>query len=155
MAIAQDEFYVPREIAMKLATGEYTRYGSVVRDRATGRIVKHLKSVGPNNLHQTGNLVKSAAKLVGISSVALASSGAAVAGGAVVAATAAGVAIYTAVKNKQASSSETQLEGAAETKALEDEAGAAAETKTNDAHAVAIWMAHYKNAEKQPQAMRA
>lgn len=48
MAIAQDAFYIPNDIATGLATGQYRRIGSVVRYAVgsnKGQIVKHLKPV--------------------------------------------------------------------------------------------------------------
>lgn len=48
MAIVQDAFYIPNDIATGLATGMYRRIGSVVRYAVgpkKGQIVKHLKPV--------------------------------------------------------------------------------------------------------------
>lgn len=48
MAIAQDAFFIPDDIALGLATGSYRRIGSVVRYATgpnKGQIVKHLKPV--------------------------------------------------------------------------------------------------------------
>lgn len=48
MAIAQDAFYIPDDIATGLATGLYRRIGSVVRyvvGPNKGQIVKHLKPI--------------------------------------------------------------------------------------------------------------
>lgn len=48
MAIAQDAFFIPDDIATGIATGLYRRIGSVVRYAAgpkKGQIVKHLKPV--------------------------------------------------------------------------------------------------------------
>lgn len=48
MAIVQDAFYIPNDIATGLATGLYRRIGSVVRYAAgphKGQIVKHLKPI--------------------------------------------------------------------------------------------------------------
>lgn len=48
MAIAQDAFYIPDDIATGLATGLYRRIGSVVRYAAgpnKGQIVKHLEPI--------------------------------------------------------------------------------------------------------------
>ena len=48
MAIAQDAFFIPEDIATGLATGLYRRIGSVVRYAAgpnKGQIVKHLKPI--------------------------------------------------------------------------------------------------------------
>ena len=48
MAIVQDAFYIPDDIATGLATGLYRRIGSVVRYAMgpnKGRIVKHLQPI--------------------------------------------------------------------------------------------------------------
>lgn len=48
MAIAQDAFFIPDDIATGLATGVYRRIGSVVRwaiGPNKGQIVKHLKPI--------------------------------------------------------------------------------------------------------------
>ncbi len=48
MAIAQDAFYIPDDIATGLATGSYCRIGSVIRHAGgsnKGQIVKHLKPI--------------------------------------------------------------------------------------------------------------
>lgn len=51
MAIVQDAFYIPDDIATGLATGLYKRIGSVVRYAVgpnRGQIVKHLKPINLN-----------------------------------------------------------------------------------------------------------
>ena len=51
MAIVQDAFYIPDDIATGLATGLYRRIGSVVRYAVgpnKGQIVKHLKPINLN-----------------------------------------------------------------------------------------------------------
>lgn len=48
MAIAQDAFFIPDDIATGLATGLYRRIGSVVRYAVgpnKGQIVKHLQPI--------------------------------------------------------------------------------------------------------------
>lgn len=48
MAIAQDAFFIPNDIATGLATGIYRRIGSVVRWATgpnKGQIVKHLNPI--------------------------------------------------------------------------------------------------------------
>lgn len=48
MAIAQDAFFIPDDIATGLATGIYRRIGSVVRWATgpnKGQIVKHLRPI--------------------------------------------------------------------------------------------------------------
>ncbi|MDD4111886.1 MAG: hypothetical protein PHC56_02510 [Herbinix sp.] len=55
MAIAQDAFFIPDDIATGLATGLYRRIGSVVRYATgpnKGQIVKHLKPVDLNAAEQ-------------------------------------------------------------------------------------------------------
>ena len=42
--IIQPTFYIPPDIAAGLLSGEFIRYGGVVRD-AAGRLVTHLKEV--------------------------------------------------------------------------------------------------------------
>ena len=46
--IQQVAFDVPKEIALRLASGEYVQYGGVVRD-AAGHIVKHLEPADVSN----------------------------------------------------------------------------------------------------------
>lgn len=56
MAIAQDAFFIPDDIATGLATGLYRRIGSVVRYAVgpnKGQIVKHLKPVDLKATEQT------------------------------------------------------------------------------------------------------
>jgi len=55
MAIAQDAYFIPDDIATGLATGTYRRFGSVVRYATgpnKGRIVKHLKPIDINTAEQ-------------------------------------------------------------------------------------------------------
>ena len=57
MAIAQDAFYIPDDIATGLATGLYRRIGSVVRYAVglnQGQIVKHLNLIDLNGRTGTG-----------------------------------------------------------------------------------------------------
>lgn len=55
MAIAQDAFFIPNDIATGLATGLYRRIGSVVRYATgpnKGQIVKHLKPIDLKHAEQ-------------------------------------------------------------------------------------------------------
>ena len=59
MAIAQDAFYIPDDIATGLATGLYRRIGSVVRYAIgpnKGQIVKHLDPLDLKVLEQAQGL---------------------------------------------------------------------------------------------------
>ena len=59
MAIAQDAFYIPDDIATGLATGLYRRIGSVVRYAVgpnKGQIVKHLQSIDLKAVEQAQGL---------------------------------------------------------------------------------------------------
>lgn len=49
MPVEQVAFEIPKEIAEKIATGEYSRFGGVVRD-AAGHIVAHLKEIKPERV---------------------------------------------------------------------------------------------------------
>ena len=44
MAVVQEVFEIPDDIIDKIETGEYKRYGGIIRD-SSGKIVKHLKRV--------------------------------------------------------------------------------------------------------------
>ena len=57
MAIAQDAFYIPDDIATGLATGLYSIIGIVVRYAVglnQGQIVKHLNPIDLNGRTSTG-----------------------------------------------------------------------------------------------------
>lgn len=59
MSIVQDAFYIPDDIAVGLATGQYRRIGSVVRYAVgpnKGQIVKHLKPIDLNVNEQAKGL---------------------------------------------------------------------------------------------------
>ena len=67
MAIAQDAFYIPYDIATGLATGQYRRIGSVVRYAVgsnKGQIVKHLKPVDLKAAEQAQGLSAKALQFV-------------------------------------------------------------------------------------------
>lgn len=67
MAIAQDAFYIPNDIATGLATGQYRRIGSVVRYAVgsnKGQIVKHLKPVDLKAVEQAQGLNAKALQFV-------------------------------------------------------------------------------------------
>jgi hypothetical protein len=49
MAVIQPPLEIPTDIAMRLLTGELVRKGGVVRDRATGRLVKLLDDATPGS----------------------------------------------------------------------------------------------------------
>lgn len=64
MALVQPTLDIPDEIALKIATGEYLREGSVVRDLA-GQIVKHLKEARlPDESAASESLRSAVAKVV-------------------------------------------------------------------------------------------
>lgn len=67
MAIAQDAFYIPDDIATGLATGLYRRIGSVVRYAAgpnKGQIVKHLQPIDLKAAEQAQGLGAKALQFV-------------------------------------------------------------------------------------------
>lgn len=67
MAIVQDVFDIPDDIATGLATGVYRRIGSVVRYAVgpnKGQIVKHLKSVNIKNTEEAMGLGEKVLQLV-------------------------------------------------------------------------------------------
>lgn len=67
MAIAQDAFYIPDDIATGLATGLYKRIGSVVRYAVgpnKGQIVKHLNSIDLKAAEQAQGVGAKALKFV-------------------------------------------------------------------------------------------
>lgn len=49
MPVVQVPFDMPKEIAEKISSGEYSRFGGVVRD-AAGHIVAHLKEIKPERV---------------------------------------------------------------------------------------------------------
>ena len=60
MAVVQDAFFIPDDIATGLATGLYRRIGSVVRYATgpnKGRIVKHLDPVNLKPVGQAQDIV--------------------------------------------------------------------------------------------------
>lgn len=98
MAIAQDAFFIPDDIATGLATGRYRRIGSVVRYAIgpnKGQIVKHLKPVE----------LKAAEKIQGVAVKALqflkAHKKGTIVVAAAVAAIGGGAAVYNKVKNSE------------------------------------------------------
>ena len=67
MAIAQDAFYIPEDIATGLATGLYRRIGSVVRYAVgpnKGQIVKHLQPIDLKAAEQAQGLGAKALQFV-------------------------------------------------------------------------------------------
>ena len=67
MAIVQDAFYIPDDIATGLATGLYRRIGSVVRYAVgpnKGQIVKHLKPIDLNAVEEAQGIGVKALKFV-------------------------------------------------------------------------------------------
>ena len=67
MAIAQDAFYIPDDIATGLATGLYIRIGSVVRYTVgpnKGQIVKHLYPIDLKAAEQAQGLITKAIQFV-------------------------------------------------------------------------------------------
>lgn len=67
MAIAQDAFYIPDDIATGLATGLYRRIGSVVRYAVgpnKGQIVKHLQPIDLKAVEQAQGLGAKALQFV-------------------------------------------------------------------------------------------
>lgn len=98
MAIEQDAFYIPEDIATGIATGIYRRIGSVVRYASgakRGQIVKHLKPIDTKSLENVKGAGSKAIQLVKQnkkSSIIAVSCAAAVA---------TGVLVYTKIKNHQ------------------------------------------------------
>lgn len=88
MAIAQDTFFIPNDIATGLATGLYKRFGSVIRYAVgpnKGQIVKHLQPIDLNAAEQAQGLgaraiqfVANHKKEVGIATIGVAIVGAGV-----------------------------------------------------------------------------
>ena len=88
MAIAQDTFFIPDDIATGLATGLYKRFGSVIRYAVgpnKGQIVKHLQPIDLNAAEQARGLgaraiqfVANHKKEVGIATIGVAIVGAGV-----------------------------------------------------------------------------
>ena len=67
MAIVQDAFFIPDDIAIGLATGLYQRYGSVVRyatEPNKGQIVKHLEPIDLKAAEQTQGVAVKALQFV-------------------------------------------------------------------------------------------
>lgn len=67
MAIVQEAFYIPDDIATGLATGLYRRIGSVVRYAVgpnKGQIVRHLKPIDLNNAAKAQSIGLKALKVV-------------------------------------------------------------------------------------------
>lgn len=67
MAIVQDAFYIPDDIATGLATGLYRRIGSIVRYAVgpnKGQIVKHLKPIDLNAVEEAQGIGVKALKFV-------------------------------------------------------------------------------------------
>lgn len=67
MAIVQDAFYIPDDIATGIATGLYRRFGSVVRYAVgsnKGQIVKHLKPIDLNAVEEVQSIGAKAFRLV-------------------------------------------------------------------------------------------
>ena len=67
MAVAQDAFLIPEDIATGLATGLYRRIGSVVRYAKgpdKGQIVKHLKPIDLEKAEQAKGLVSKTVQIV-------------------------------------------------------------------------------------------
>lgn len=98
MAIAQDAFFIPDDIATGLATGLYRRIGSVVRYAIgpnKGQIVKHLQSIDLKAAEQAQGLGAKAIQFVANhkKEVGIAAIGVAIVG--------AGVWGYTAWKNHE------------------------------------------------------
>lgn len=63
MAIAQDVYDIPADMATKLATGEYRRIGSVIRYAMgpnKGQIVKHLKPIELETVEQAKGVAANA-----------------------------------------------------------------------------------------------
>ena len=44
------EFSIPSEFMGKVASGEYTRYGTIIKDNLSGKIIGHIKEVGMNSV---------------------------------------------------------------------------------------------------------
>lgn len=98
MAIAQDAFFIPDDIATGLATGLYRRIGSVVRYAIgpnKGQIVKHLQPIDLKAAEQAQGLGAKAIQFVANhkKEVGIAAIGVAIVG--------AGVWVYTAWKNHE------------------------------------------------------
>lgn len=67
MAVAQDAFLIPEDIATGLATGLYRRIGSVVRyakGPGKGQIVKHLKPIDLEKAEQAKGLGAKAVRMI-------------------------------------------------------------------------------------------
>lgn len=67
MAVVQDAFYIPDEIAIGITKGLYKRFGSVVRYAVgpyRGQIVKHLKPIDLNATEETQGVGVKALKFV-------------------------------------------------------------------------------------------
>ena len=67
MAVAQDAYYIPDDIATGIATGIYKRFGSVVRHAVgpnKGQIVMHLKSIDLDKAEQADGIAEKALKFV-------------------------------------------------------------------------------------------
>ena len=67
MAIVQDAFFIPEDIAIGLATGVYRRIGGVIRYAVgpnKGQIVKHLKPIDLNAAAKAQNIGMQALKVV-------------------------------------------------------------------------------------------
>lgn len=67
MAVVQDAFYIPDEIAIGITKGLYKRFGSVVRYAVgpyRGQIVKHLKPIDLNAAEETQGVGVKALKFV-------------------------------------------------------------------------------------------
>ena len=59
MAIVQDAFFIPEDIAIGLATGVYRRIGGVIRYAVgpnKGQIVRHLKPIDLNAAAKAQNI---------------------------------------------------------------------------------------------------
>lgn len=39
-------FEIPAKFMIKVLSGEYVRYGGIIKDAATGQVIGHLKEVG-------------------------------------------------------------------------------------------------------------
>ena len=68
MAIVQDVYDIPDDIATKLATGMYKRIGSVIRYATgpkKGQIVKHLKPINLKSVEQAKSFGSKAVQFIG------------------------------------------------------------------------------------------
>lgn len=105
MAVVQQAFYVPPEIAKMVAKGDYRIYGGVVRwavGKNKGRIVKHLKPVDVQKAEAAKGVAAKAADVIKhnkVGAIAVGVGAAAVVGG--------GIA-YKAVANKRRQKVETE-----------------------------------------------